>query len=67
MCPVKTFKIPLCRPDWLTEEMIACINDRNKCVSIFRSTGCRKFLRTKITKLIFKEKRKVIITTLNLN
>ena len=73
MCPVKTFKIPLCRPDWLTEEIIACIRDRNKCVSIFRSTGCRdyldlsKFLRTKITKLIFKEKRKVIITKLNLN
>ena len=73
MCPIKTFKIPLCRPEWLTDEIITCIKDRNRCVAIFRSTGCQdylvlsKFLRTKITKLIFKEKRKVIVTKLNLN
>ena len=73
MCPLKTFKIPICRPDWLTNEIIACIDDRNKCVAIFRSTGCQeylvlsKYLRTKITKLIFKEERKVIMTKLNLN
>ena len=73
MCPIKTFKIPVCKPDWLTDEIIACIHDRNRCVAIFRTTGCHdylvlsKFLRTKITKLIFNEKRKVIITKLNLN
>ena len=73
MCPLKVFKIPVCRPDWLTDEIIACIHDRNKCVSIFRSTGCQeylvlsKFLRTKITKLIFNEKRRVIMTKLNVN
>ena len=30
MCPVKTFKIPVSRPEWLTEEIITCINDRNR-------------------------------------
>ena len=29
MCPLKTFKIPKFKPDWLTKEVIACINDRN--------------------------------------
>ena len=73
MCPIKTFKIPVCKPDWLTDEIIARIHDRNRCVAIFRSTGCHdylvlsKFLCTKITKLIFKENRKFIITKLNLN
>ena len=73
MCPLKTFKIPICKPDWLTEEIIACINNRNKCVAIFKSTGCQdylilsKFLRTKITKLIFNEKRRSILTKLNLH
>ena len=73
MCPLKTFKIPVCKPDWLTDEIIACIKDRNRCVAIFKSTGCQEylilstFLRTKINRLIFKEKRKVILTKLNVN
>ena len=73
MCPLKTFKIPVSKPDWLTDEIITCINDRNKYVRLFKRTGCAdffvlsNFLRNKITKLIFKEKRSVIITKLNMN
>ena len=30
MCPVKTFEVPVSRPEWLTDDIITCINDRNK-------------------------------------
>ena len=73
MCPLKTFKVPVCRPEWLTEEIVTCINDRNKYVGLYKRTGCldflvlSKYMRTKIKKLIFKEKRFLIITELNNN
>ena len=62
MCPLKTFKIPVSRPEWLMDEIITCINDRNKFVGLYKRTGSpdflvlSKYLRTKITKLIFVQK-----------
>ena len=73
MCPLKTFKIPVHKPEWLTDEILTCINDRNKYIGLFKRTGCLDFLvlskhlRTKITKLNFKEKRSYILTKLNNN
>ena len=68
MCPIRTFKAHVSKPEWQTDEIVSCINDRNKYVALFKQTGCldflvlSKYLRTKITKLIFKEKRSFIIT-----
>ena len=42
--PIKTFNIPVSKPEWLTDENITSINDRNKFVGLFKQTECLDFL-----------------------
>ena len=73
MCPVKSFRIKNCRPDWMTKELIEQIKDRDYFYSRANRDGdldswnIAKYLRNDTNSNIRQAKKDYILEELHLN